>query len=94
MKFWWKGTSFYYYKIQNCTANKCKAWLILLNLQKEIHLNINYEKDESYTPNRVLVKAGYNEGGLISIHEEDIVKPNGWVPLQLICTSSQGNITQ
>lgn len=49
----------------------------------EVHLNLNYDKDESYTPNRVAVKAGLSEGDLIDVLEVDLVKPMNWVILRL-----------
>lgn len=44
----------------------------------QIHLNLNYEKDESYTPNRIILRAGYDEYNIVQVFEFDIVKPKGW----------------
>lgn len=45
----------------------------------QICLNLNYEKDESYTPNRIILRAGHDEYSIVQVFEYDIIKPNGWI---------------
>lgn len=54
-----------------------------LTCLKEIHLYLDYDRDESYTPNRIYLKAGYDEYSSVAIFESDIVKPKGWICVQI-----------
>lgn len=46
---------------------------------EEILLFLNYEKDDSYTPNRIVIKSGLCEFDTQLVLEQDIVKPKGWI---------------
>ncbi|CAG8482438.1 7069_t:CDS:2 [Acaulospora colombiana] len=49
----------------------------------QISLWIDYKNDESYTPNKIVVKAGTNFGDLQDLRTVELEDPYGWVDIQL-----------
>ncbi|CAG8690990.1 1574_t:CDS:2 [Acaulospora morrowiae] len=49
----------------------------------QISLWIDYKNDESYTPNKIVIKAGTNFGDLQDLRTVELEDPCGWVDIQL-----------
>lgn len=50
---------------------------------KEIYIYTDYKLDESYTPNRISIRAGTNFNDLQEIEVVDLKEPVGWVKIPL-----------
>jgi anaphase-promoting complex subunit 10 len=50
---------------------------------KEIYVYTDYKLDESYTPNRISIRAGTNFNDLQEIEVVDLKEPVGWVKIPL-----------
>lgn len=50
---------------------------------KEIYIYTDYKLDESYTPNRISIRAGTNFNDLQEIEVIDLHEPVGWVRIAL-----------
>ncbi|KAF0377987.1 Anaphase-promoting complex subunit 10 [Gigaspora margarita] len=49
----------------------------------QISIWLDYKNDESYTPNKITIRAGTNFGDLQDLRTVDIEDPYGWVDVQL-----------
>ncbi|XRB10064.1 anaphase-promoting complex subunit 10 [Pycnococcus provasolii] len=49
----------------------------------EVHIYTDYKHDESYTPSRVVVRAGTDANNLREIRVVDLYEPSGWVVIPL-----------
>lgn len=49
----------------------------------EVHIYTDYKHDESYTPSRVVVRAGTDANNLREIRVVDLYEPSGWVIIPL-----------
>lgn len=54
-----------------------------LGLCKELVLYVNYKQDESYTPNKLSVRAGTNLHDLQEIDVIELMEPEGWLSIPL-----------
>jgi anaphase-promoting complex subunit 10 len=50
---------------------------------KDICLYADYKTDESYTPSRIVIKAGTHVNDLREIGSYDLVEPSGWIIIPL-----------
>ena len=50
----------------------------------QVRLYLDFEKDESYTPARILIRAGSSYHDLAEIKEEKLSEPVGWVTFELL----------
>ncbi|KAH7347211.1 anaphase-promoting complex subunit 10 [Plectosphaerella cucumerina] len=51
---------------------------------RDIRFYVDYQRDESYTPTKIIFRAGTSENNLIDFHEMSLTTPSGWqqVPLE------------
>mmetsp|Transcript_10607 Transcript_10607/g.15896 ORF Transcript_10607/g.15896 Transcript_10607/m.15896 type:complete len:199 (-) Transcript_10607:14-610(-) len=49
----------------------------------EISFYLNYKSDESYTPLKISIRAGYTQEDLKEIKSVDLKEPEGWINCQL-----------
>jgi len=66
----------------------------LINIQfykkmriKELQLFCDFKKDESYTPNKVSIRAGTGFHDLREVHLVELDEPDGWVSIDLTTKS-------
>ncbi|CAI9722254.1 anaphase-promoting complex subunit 10-like [Octopus vulgaris] len=50
---------------------------------QDICLYTNYKADESYTPNRISIRAGNNFHDLVELEQVELIEPVGWVRIPL-----------
>lgn len=62
----------------------------LINLQfvrkmsiTEVALYLDYKLDESYTPQKIVIRSGSTVHDLKEIHVQHVVEPDGWIPIPL-----------
>mmetsp|Transcript_12874 Transcript_12874/g.17595 ORF Transcript_12874/g.17595 Transcript_12874/m.17595 type:complete len:179 (-) Transcript_12874:81-617(-) len=68
----------------------------LINIQfqkkvrlKELEIYADYKQDESYTPNKIIIRAGNSFNDLRDIKVVDLEEPVGWMNFQLTEENSQ-----
>ncbi|CAG8574745.1 6986_t:CDS:2 [Diversispora eburnea] len=49
----------------------------------QISLWLDYKSDESYTPNKITIRAGTNFGDLQDLRTIELEEPDGWIDIQL-----------
>ncbi|RHZ76841.1 hypothetical protein Glove_188g31 [Diversispora epigaea] len=49
----------------------------------QISLWLDYKNDESYTPNKITIRAGTNFGDLQDLRTIELEEPDGWIDIQL-----------
>jgi len=57
---------------------------------KELSLYMDFNLDESYTPNKISIRAGTTTENLMEIKVFELNEPVGWVPIQLLPHRMQG----
>lgn len=53
---------------------------------EEVELYCNFKQDESYTPNKISIRAGTTFHDLKEIKVIDIEDPSGWISIPLTAT--------
>lgn len=56
---------------------------------QDICLYTNYKADESYTPNRISIRAGNNFHDLVELEQVELIEPVGWVKIPLKDTNDK-----
>lgn len=51
---------------------------------RDIRFYVDYQRDESYTPTKIIFKAGTSENNLIEFSEMPLTTPSGWQQVNLM----------
>lgn len=55
----------------------------------ELHVYVDFSADESYTPNKICIRAGSSHFDLKEITTEEFIEPRGWQKISLIPTEDE-----